>query len=470
MTRSLLGCRSLWLIGVMGCTNLVGRTPAGDGGSADGPSRDVASGDAQTRPTGDVTPTPGCATRADGTAGEEQVERAVDLTGAEVSGLKEFSVIADTRGRLILLGAILPTPTSTPTPMSSAAVLRLLPDGTFDRTFGDNGRLLVRTGEPFNSFLGAAVDARGRIVLAGYACDATGGCQGLVARVTGDGALDTAFASRGWARLGPEVSPASTFRAVTVRDDRVVAVGTNQGLYAAPTGGVAAVFREDGTLDRAFAGSGVYRDPARWFMSVAPHADGFLLGGTERSGLHPSLLLLSPSGAPVRAYGEGGLAVLSSAYGDSFDVLPDGAGGALLGVNALGPGAKVVDGNGHAFVARVTPEGSLDRAFGRDGLLALESGISHVYTVGRRLAAHCDGTFLYAGMALDWHTAMVARFTGRGALDPRFGDDGVTQLRGLAGAEFSGNAGVVVSPADATLVAVVGTETNNAVGLRYLRP
>jgi len=448
----------------MGCTDLVGRTPAGDGGS-DGPPRDVADAEAQTRPMGDVTPTPGCATRADGATGEEEVARAVDHTGAEVFGLREFSVIADARGRLILLGTILPTPAS-----SSAAVLRLLPDGTFDHTFGDNGRLLVRTEEPFNSFLGAAFDARGRIVLAGYTCDATGGCRGLVARVTDDGALDTAFASRGWARLGPEVAPASTFRAVAVRDDRIVAAGTNLGVYVAPTGGVAAVFREDGTLDRAFAGTGVYRDPARWFMSVASHAQGFLLAGTERGGPHPSLLLLGPSGAPVRAYGEAGLAVLSSAYGDSFDVLPDGAGGALLGVNSLGPGTPVIEGNGHAFVARVTPEGGLDRAFGRDGLLALESGISHVYTVGHRLAAHCDGTFLYGGVALDWHTAMVARFTARGALDPRFGDLGIAQVRGLAGAEFSGNAGVVVSPEDATIVAAVGTSTNNAVGLRYLRP
>ncbi|MFO0604516.1 MAG: hypothetical protein U0324_15145 [Polyangiales bacterium] len=464
MTRGLLRCRLLWIVGAMGCSELVGRTPASDGG-ADGPTRDVADADAPTRPTGDVPPTPGCATRADGTAGEEQVARAVDHTGTEVLGLKEFSTIADARGRVILLGTIMPTSAG-----SAAAVLRLLPDGTFDRTFGDNGRLLVRTGEPFSSFLGAAFDARGRIVLAGYTCDATGGCHGLVARVTDDGALDTAFASRGWARLGPEVSPASTFRAVAVRDDRIVAAGTNLGLYAPPTGGVAAVFRDDGALDRAFAGSGVYRDPARWFMSVAPHAEGFLLGGTERNGPHPSLLLLGPSGAPVRTYGEAGLAVLSSAYGDSFDVLPDGAGGALLGVNALAPSASFVDGNGHAFVARVTPEGNLDRAFGRGGLLALESGISHVYAVGRRLAAHCDGTFLYAGVALDWHTAMVARFTGRGALDPRFGDGGIAQVRGLAGAEFSGNAGVVVSPEDASAVAVVGTSTNNAVGLRYLRP
>lgn len=107
-------------------------------------------------------------------------------------------------GRLVLVGTADTTPpTSPPGSVTELSVMRLEPDGTPDRTFGDNGTVNVSvTG--LSSPAGAAgrdtgsalaLQPDGRIVIAG----ATGGPNSnfAVARLLADGTLDTEFTDTG---------------------------------------------------------------------------------------------------------------------------------------------------------------------------------------------------------------------------------------------------------------------------------
>ena len=64
-----------------------------------------------------------------------------------------------------------------------------------------------------------------------------------------------------------------------------------------------------------------------------------------------------------------------------------------------------------------------------------------------------------------WSAAEVEGYLRR--FQYRFGPDEMNALKEIV---LSGDFDLVVSPDDATAITVVGTSTNNAVGLRYLRP
>jgi uncharacterized delta-60 repeat protein len=135
------------------------------------------------------------------------------------------------RGRL-LVGGTVPAPVGVP-PVSSA-LIRLLADGEPDRSFGQEGRVVVPSA--FRLANAVAVDGLGRVVVA----------AGSLFRYGADGAADTTFGTSG--RVDVEGFDAAVV--AVQHDGRIVTAGAVR---------TTAVLRllDDGSRDATFAAGGV---------------------------------------------------------------------------------------------------------------------------------------------------------------------------------------------------------------------
>ncbi len=128
-------------------------------------------------------------------------------------------VVVDREGRIDLIGTALTGASSSGRGRSEAAILRYLPDGRPDPTFGKDGIVTSTFGLRSRSLGGgaavraslAAVDGRGRITLALATAEEGPWCAGAsqeslargVVRLKPDGAVDSSFGVGGIAPVGP---------------------------------------------------------------------------------------------------------------------------------------------------------------------------------------------------------------------------------------------------------------------------
>jgi len=158
-------------------------------------------------------------------------------------------------GRLLVVGM-------TDHPLRDWFVLRLRPDGTRDPTFGGRDGLVVTSfGGSTDSANAVAVDARGRIVVAGAAgtgdVDCTTLCRRLrLVRYLPNGRLDLSFGKAG--RAEPEIGLASDALGLAFQQDgRILVAGSG---FASGAGADPHVtvwrFHGNGRLDETFGAGG----------------------------------------------------------------------------------------------------------------------------------------------------------------------------------------------------------------------
>jgi uncharacterized delta-60 repeat protein len=123
------------------------------------------------------------------------------------------------------------------------AVARLLADGSADASFGTGGRVLIPIDLLPGGNDGAraiALQDDGRIVLAGDAQREPGGnSAAVILRLLPDGSLDTSFGSNGVVLVAPVVfgndNDSATFEAVTIANGQIHAAGRVRGLFGSGT-------------------------------------------------------------------------------------------------------------------------------------------------------------------------------------------------------------------------------------------
>lgn len=154
---------------------------------------------------------------------------------------------------------------------NAIAALRLLPNGTYDDSFGTNGRFSTTLGYSSGSGRGYAVklDSLGRIVIGGYfATSSTSNSEFVALRLTAAGELDTTFNATGSIFVSFGATSGDTARAVALEsDDSVVLVGTSTLLNGDYVGDVVHV-TSSGTLDSQFAAAGELVIPAGQGLNV----------------------------------------------------------------------------------------------------------------------------------------------------------------------------------------------------------
>jgi uncharacterized delta-60 repeat protein len=311
--------------------------------------------------------------------------------------------------------------------VSHALVLRFTGQGVLDKSFGEQGIFALDTGE-FLQVNSIAEQSNGRILLMGGLNNNTA----FVARLTPDGKLDETFGYKGVARAtllkGGGVY-FSSFSAVggakgtlLVDDSILVAGGYQTGVGTFTELGLVR-FTKDGALDKSFADQGIAHVPVLGYSSatsVAIDSRGrFVLGGASATGFAMARLL--PNGLLDRAFGQGG--IINRQVGNAPSGIRDlavGADGKLVGVGeALAPG--------RITLSRFLEDGEKESPFGKDGLAELSLADKETGSRSQSIIVLPDGKLLVSGEVEEGcgnDHFLLARFMPTGAPDLSFGAKG----------------------------------------------
>lgn len=297
-------------------------------------------------------------------------------------------------------------------------ILRFLPDGSPDTTFGTGGAVLLPRGYAVTS----AFEFGGKLVF---------GANDRIIRLNSDGTVDTSFGRGGEASLADVGHLAYTRSVALQTDGKMVVVGRildPLNRTALPI--VVTRFKSDGSTDTTFATAGrvIIDDSADMDgVGITAQSDNKIL--ISRSGdlfqkptpSQDGIYRLNPDGTPDTSFGVNGKAVIPNAVG-------------ITSITSQKNGGVVV-----AFrdtIYRLTASGTVDSDFGIGGVSVLP-GLPGEYWkwIGSSAPAlQEDGGILFGGTSesRSWsggreiikQVGYIVRLTSTGAVDMTFGSTG----------------------------------------------
>jgi uncharacterized delta-60 repeat protein len=313
--------------------------------------------------------------------------------------------------------------------------------GTLDTTFGVNGISYVPVGlngGPAGQ-QGMVLTQDGYIVLCGNTETAPSYYTTLLARLNGDGSLDTSFGGTGWILwdLYPVFVPSGC--GLVAASGRILIGGFFADYGQNYHSIIAAAFTSSGALDTSYANGGVYEVTLAGvdakITSVAVGADG-RMAAAAFSGPLFELLMLTPDGRLDPTFGG---SQAGSDAGSGIVTFPAGIGEIGVGFqfdDRLMVLAGPWSGDAGMWLERYSANGALDTTYG-DGGSGPALSISNS-TWGVMLP---DDSVVVAGLAATDAGATgaleLAHLQENGAPDPAFGDAGngttTTSLPGGSG-------------------------------------
>ncbi len=304
-------------------------------------------------------------------------------------------------------------------------------------------------------------------MVAGDSCQSNPGvfCSFAVARYNADGSLDTSFGAGGL--VTTQVGTITDWaRSVALQaDGKIVVAGESNTIY---NGDFAVVrYNTNGSLDTTFNGTGkvttaIYTDWPSAAYGVAIQSDGKIVaaGQTTNGVTYDEDFVL------VRYNTDGSLDTSFDGDGKAVTDMGGVGGNDAAYAVAIQPNGKILAG-GYAYngsdndmaLARYNSSGSLDTSFGGDGRVITVIGTAA--EVIRGLAVQSNGKIIavggnHNGSNMDY---ALVRYNDDGSLDTSFSGDGITTL--AIGTDFDAAFSVVIQPADGKIV-VSGTTTPNA--------
>ncbi len=387
-------------------------------------------------------------------------------------------------GKIVFAGGDL---AGTPSASNPGVLARLNPDGTLDSSFGTGGTSQLDFG--FGGMAPAVVapDSSGGFVVMGGAtacvvseesCIVSFSANAL-ARFTSAGLPDPSFGDDGQVVASPPGNVLTGARnshpkaVIAQPDGSVIVAGDSYAYdthpYPGGSGFALAKYTSDGRLDPSFGDGG--------FVATSPASDPTALPTTATTALRqPDKKILvvgtgrargtnrirfvlaryDPDGSLDPKFGDDGIAITG------FPVQQGSVAGAVLEAG----GKIVVGGNvgDRATLVRYRSDGSLDRPFGGDGIVAL-AGARSVKTL-RAVALSRTGRILVAGtrgVAGPFSGAMV-ELDADGTRNPSFGGP-----RGVASVPVGKNGGVsaILMAADGRPLVLGRTSSRSIALFRY---
>jgi uncharacterized delta-60 repeat protein len=293
---------------------------------------------------------------------------------------------------------------------------------SFARVIGEDGVIddsyLAPAPDQVQAY-GFARQGDGKVIAVGRRVDRQNGDGELVAfRLATDGSLDDTFGTDGtftWVNPSGRTSEARSL--VIDPDGRIIIAGARHRLVGFDTITELVVLRllPDGNLDPSFGGDGIYVGPDVAYndqsLIARTPAGSYRVAVTQAEGCR--IIGLDANGALDGAFGNGGIAALSSSGGDFS---------ACNSLEALADGSLLVSGSAgeHAFAARLLANGAPDPAFTAD------PAVAGSMTEATAIRSAAGGKILVAGTGIKG--ASIMRLQATGALDGFFGDGGQTWL------------------------------------------
>ena len=324
------------------------------------------------------------------------------------------------------------------------ALARYNADGSLDTSFGNGGRVttIVRR---YDSAHGIAIQADGRIVVAGEACIYGPICDFVVVRYAPNGSLDTSFDGDGIKIIDMGGAYDTANDLAIQPDGKIVIVGASGTSYTARNYAFAVVrLNSDGSFDTSFDGDGKVITSLGSFSdfgaaAVALQPDGKIIAAGQ-SGSGNSA---SADFALVRYNSDGSLDASFDGDGKVFTDLGNSYDGAAdVAVQADGKIVATGGYNSRLAVVRYNTNGSLDASFDGDGIVTGYGG----YCV----AIQSNGKIVVAGGGGGGHGRdfLLERLNPNGSLDTSFGGGIVTTSfdDGSNPSSYGGANGIAIQP------------------------
>lgn len=293
-----------------------------------------------------------------------------------------------------------------------------------DPSFGEGGIALVAPNgrSAGEAAMGLAEGKGGRLIVAG-----TSEAERILVRgLLRNGAVDRSFGGEGWVEAN--AGEKGTAAEAVPGGDLLIAGGNESGLTLLR-------YRADGSRVKGFGNDGHVVVPGGFErarnLAVAVRSGGRILSAGYKVGLLGQwaglVIGYRPDGSLDRSFGDGGV-VEFPGRGHSRVV--------ISGLAVLPSGRILVGGDrsGRVLLARLLPNGELDRGFGGgDGLVALDVDGNRHCACSRvgSMTLTPSGKPLLAGAAIarGGMSSLLVRFLPSGRLDPRFGQRGVVRNR-----------------------------------------
>ncbi|MDZ4255531.1 MAG: putative Ig domain-containing protein [Sulfuritalea sp.] len=258
------------------------------------------------------------------------------------------------------------------------AVARYNADGSLDTSFSGDGRLTTAIGAGDDSGMGVAIQADGKVVVAGYSYNGSNNDFAVV-RYNVDGSLDTSFSGDGklTRAVGSGYDMAS--RVTILADGKILVAGATQN--GSNYDFALVRYNPDGTLDIGFDGDGT--------LTAASSPGNY-------------------TGEHVAVQADGKILVADRSYNGS---------------------------NNDFALTRYNTDGSLDAGFGVAGKVTTAVGLRD--DVGHAVALQADGKILVAGSTWvatnpdDFYfntDVALLRYNADGSLDSTFGSGGIATV------------------------------------------
>lgn len=362
-----------------------------------------------------------------------------------------FAVTTQTDSKIIMAGL------SDNAGLREFILARFNSNGSLDNTFGANGKTTTDFGGYGGYGTAVSVQPDHKIVVTGI-----GSYNFAVARYNPDGSLDPSFGTDGKATtdFGGEDH---SFAGLLQPDGKIVVVGyainqlsvSNTALVRYNSdGSLDPAFDTDGMVITKFGGSFDYS----YAMALQPDGKAVMAGATSSGGYYIfSLSRFNLDGSLDDTFGSGGVTYTKI----------DGIGGHAYAV-AVQPDAKIVLAGGtydgamyfDFGLARFNSDGSLDSAFGSNGIVSTD--FDNRPDGSNAIALQSDGKIVAAGWTVYQNAFLtydfaLARYDSSGRLDTTFGNGGkvTTDFNG-----FNDGCSAIVLQPDQKIVAV-GSSTNN---------
>jgi len=311
----------------------------------------------------------------------------------------------------------------------SLMLARYTTAGTLDPTFGNNGVVMSRPGDPYRYLNTLVITSDGKIIIGGQA-SFNGKGQFLVARYTTTGTLDNTYGNNGIVTTDFNSSNAMVSSLALQADGKLIAAGVVNG----PSGGDFALARynADGSKDLSFHGSGETTSDFSfndWARSVVVDANGKIYAGGQSYdntfAQRFTIARYNSDGSPDFGF-NGGTGFVWVTGTTSFDIL----------INiALQSDGKIIasghtnrNGNNDVMVARINTNGTVDNSFGSNGDGIVYADINSYYDESDFLAIQPDDKIITGGLTVNFspYTSYYTsfRYTANGSPDNSFDNDG----------------------------------------------
>lgn len=321
-----------------------------------------------------------------------------------------LAVAIDSFGRIVVAGEMLGLSNF------DFGVVRYLSDGSLDDSFGTGGKVIIPVGQANDIPFSVAVQPDGKIVMVGRSyIGATHSSDWDISlvRLMPDGTLDSSFGDGGkvFTRVGPYYDEAN--RIAVLPNGKIVVSGYS---YTSATDSyiLAARYTSSGKLDQSFGVGGVARanvgSNEDRSAGLAVQADGKLVVGgfcyNSTSNWDFALVRFTQGGSLDGNFGIGGIATtavgMAGDYCFGVAVQPDGR---IVATGSADNASAIAD----IALVRYSSNGALDTTFGIGGKSIVATSVEN--DVGRTPLVQPNGRIVIAG----WRSVsgiMYASFLG----------------------------------------------------------